>query len=66
MTIDELKQKLVDNTLERGVFTAGNKIVEIYANGFDIKTPQDNGWIRINSYQYFRDDDTWVESETYE
>lgn len=65
MTIDEMKKKIIDGTLEKGLFTSGNnKIVNVFGNGFEIRTSQDNGWQRINTYEYV--DDLWVETESYE
>ena len=65
MTIDELKQRYIDGSLEYGLFTSGdNRIVRVFKGGFSISTLQDNGWTRINYFEYV--DDEWVESETYE
>lgn len=64
MTIDEMKQRFIDGSLDMGLFTAGDKIVTITSTGFTISTAQDNGWTRINIYEYI--DGEWVESETYE
>lgn len=65
MTIDELKQRFIDGSLEYGLFTSGEKrIVRVFSRGFAISTLQDNGWTRVNYYEYI--DGEWVESETYE
>lgn len=65
ISIDELKQRYIDGSLEYGLFTSGdNRIVRVFSGGFAISTLQDNGWTRINYYEYV--DDEWVESETYE
>ncbi len=64
MTIDEMKQKFINNSLDYGLFSADDKIVIIDTKGFTIRTPQENGWTRLNIYEYI--DNEWVESETYE
>lgn len=64
MTIDELKEKVINNELEKGLFTSNDKIVEVFDNGFSIKTLQDNGWSRTNIYEF--DGELWAESETYD
>ena len=64
MTIDEMKQRFIDGSLDLGLFTAGDKIVTITNEGFTISTTQDNGWTRLNIYEYI--DGEWVESENYE
>lgn len=64
MTIDEMKERYINNTLEYGLFTAGEKVVRIFKGGFEISTYQENGWIRTNRYEYI--DEIWVETETYE
>lgn len=65
MTIEEMKQKFIDGTLEAGLYTSdNNKIVKIGSNGFSISTLQDNGWTRINTYEYI--DNQWIEGESYE
>lgn len=65
MTIDELKEKVVNNEIEKGLFTSEDKIVEVFDNGFSIKTLQANGWSRTNIYEYDKSDDIWTESESY-
>lgn len=64
MTIEEMKQKFIDGSLELGLFTANDKIVIVTNKGFVISTTQKNGWTRLNIYEYI--DNEWVESETYE
>ena len=65
MTIEEMKQKLIDGSLETGLYTTSdNKIVNVFRNGFSIRTTQNNGWDRVNIYEYI--DNEWIESETYE
>lgn len=65
MTIDEFKEKFINKELEVGLFTSNdNKVIRIFDNGFSISTYQDNGWTRINIYEYI--DEVWCESETYE
>lgn len=64
MLIDEMKRKYVSGELELGLFTADNKIIVVDSIGFMIKTFQDNGWARLNIYEYI--DNKWIESETYE
>lgn len=66
MTIDEIKHRYVTNTLEYGLFTAGDKTVRIFKGGFEISTYQENGWIRLNIYEYDNETGLWTESETYE
>ncbi len=64
MTIDELKEKVINNELEKGLFTSDDRIVEVFDNGFSIKTLQDNGWFKTNIYEF--DGGLWSESETYD
>lgn len=64
MSIETMKQKFTDGQLDLGLYTAGEKTVMIMNNGFKISTLQDNGWYRVNIYEYI--DNEWIESETYE
>ena len=63
--IEDLKNNFINGNLENGIYTSGvNKIVKVGSNGFSINTLQNNGWTRINIYEYI--DQQWIESETYE
>lgn len=65
ITIEEMKQRFIDGSLDSGLFTSGdNKVVIVSSTGFIIRTLQDNGWTRLNIYEYV--DDEWIESESYE
>lgn len=65
MSIEEMKERFIDGSLEKGIFTSGNDtVVKVFDSGFSISTFQDNGWTRINIYEY--DGDTWTYEETYE
>lgn len=65
MTIEEMKQKFLDGEFKTGLYTSGeNRTIWIDKNGFTISTKQDNGWFRVNIYEYI--DNKWIESETYE
>lgn len=66
MTIDELKEKVVNNEIEKGLFTSEDKIVEVFDNGFSIRTYQANGWTRENIYEYDKTTNLWTESESYD
>lgn len=71
MTIDEMKEKFLKGELEQGIFSSRNDerqgvIVEIGSDGFRTITSQDNGWLRINTYTYDKEDKEWIMEETYE
>lgn len=66
ITIEELKQRFIDGSLDKGLFSSGDKIVIVKDNGFEIRTVQENDWTRVNAYTYVPEDDMWVEEELYE
>lgn len=69
MTLEEMKQRFIDGSLERGIFTSRSDnneelIVEVGDDGFKITTSQSNGWLRINIYTY--NGNYWTYEELYE
>lgn len=65
MTVDEIKEKVLSGEILPGLYSGGSdKIVEIYKNSFVIRTLQENGWTRLDIYEYL--DNDWVYSESYE
>lgn len=70
-SVDELKEKVKNKTLELGLYSGKNSqgqdiTVIIDVDKFAIYTKQNNGWSRVNIYEYGREEDIWVEEETYE
>ena len=71
MSIEELKQRFIDGSLEKGIFTTHNELMEdqiitVGPDGFRISTSQYNGWLRINTYTYEPSTERWTTEETYE
>lgn len=71
MNIEELKQKFLNNELEKGLFTTKNEkgqdvIVGVGTDGFQLSTQQSNGWTRINIYTYDKENKEWIYEESYE
>ena len=69
MSIEELKQRFIDGSLGRDIYTSTNEkgqtvVLNVSSGGFVISTYQDNGWVRENRYIY--DGDLWTEEEIYE
>lgn len=70
-SIEDLKEMFLKGKLEQGIFTSFdedgcNVVVNIGKDGFSISTNQKNGWIRINSFTYDKEDGSWIMEETYE
>lgn len=70
-SVDEFKEKVKNKTLELGLYSGKNGqgqdiTVIIDVDKFVIYTKQSNGWSRVNIYEYDREEDIWVEEETYE
>lgn len=70
-SVDEFKEKVKNKTLELGLYSGKNGqgqdiTVIIDVDKFVIYTKQNNGWSRVNIYEYDREEDIWVEEETYE
>lgn len=72
MTIEELKQRVINGELEKGIYDSQNQdeetiIVEVLSNNhFTIKTLQQNNWIRVNEYIYDKEKNLWEYAETYD
>lgn len=69
MNIEEMKTKLINNELEKGIFASKNDKGEdlnivIGTDCVSITTFQKNGWIRQNIYSY--DGKNWIEEELYD
>ena len=71
MSIEEMKQRWIDGSLDHGIFTSTNEKgqnvhVCVHDKGFELTTYQDNGWARTNIYTYDADRDTWDYEEIYD
>ena len=71
ISIDNLKEKMVKNELDLGIYDgengSGQKVTIIVdIDKFAVSTKQSNGWNRINIYEYDRKENQWIEEETYE
>lgn len=71
-TIDKLKEMYTEGSLKTGLYTSRNEdgcdiLLGVQQGvGFDIHTNQENGWIRVDSYDYDVENNTWTQSESYE
>lgn len=71
MTIEELKQKIIEKSIEPSLYTAKNEdgkdiIVYIDTDSLTIETPQKTRFNLLQIYDYDRDSNQWTYSETYE
>lgn len=71
ISIDDLKKKVENKEIEIGLYDGENKsnqrvVVIVDVDKIAVHTTQSNGWDRINIYEYDRENNTWVEEETYE
>lgn len=69
MLIEDMKEKLINGELDKGVFVSHNEkgehqLIEIRDNYLSIKTSQENGWLRENIYTY--ENGTWTYEELYD
>ena len=67
--IDDLKAMAQNPSQKLGLYASVNEqnediIVKIDKDYLELQTLQDNGWVRVNYYEYI--DENWVQSETYE
>lgn len=71
LDIDKLKEKFLSGELEKGMYSGkdsdGNDIILMVEPdvGFDIRTNQPNGWVRVNSFDYSKEDNEWTPSESF-
>ncbi len=71
MNIDTMKEKFLKGELEQGIFSSkdneGNEVVVgVGKDGFQLSTYQSNGWVRVNIYTYDKENNEWINEETYE
>ena len=71
ISIDEIKKKIENKEMEIGIYTGKNGedkevILIVDVDKFATHTKQNNGWSRVEIYEYDRTGNTWVDEETYE
>lgn len=70
LSIDKLKEQFKNKEYEQSLYSSkdedGNDVVVMIGQyGFNIHTNQPNGWIRVDSYEYDEENDTWFYTESY-
>lgn len=67
--IEDLKEMFLKGELKSNMYSSVNEDGEVVTVmvqegvGFDIRTNQINGWVRVDSYDY--DDGIWIQGESY-
>lgn len=71
VSIEDLKRDYVAGKLKEGMYSSTNELGEDVTvmigrdGGFDVHTNQNNGWVRIDYYDYDKEEDLWTQGETY-
>lgn len=72
LTIDKLKEMYIEGKLETGLYTSKDEdgcdvlLAVQQGVGFDLHTNQANGWIRVDSFDYDKENKTFTKTESFE
>ena len=71
VSIDNIKNMIENKKIEIGLYTGKNQdnqdiIFVVDIDKFATRVKQKNGWIRVNIYEYDRNENVWITEETYE
>lgn len=70
-TIDELKELYIKGELNSILYSGKNEdecdvVITTNSKGFTIATNQQNGWVRLDIYEYDAENNLWDYSESYD